>query len=214
MVGGAFPQMVVSRKTGSELFRNGSQPLSFDLLNFWQWSASDLASNALRGRLAEFLVAQALGVADGVRAEWDAYDLCSCGGATIEVKSAAYLQTWAQKGVSAIRFDIAPTRYWDTATYVLAPKSRRQADIYVFALLAHQDKATFDPMDVGQWMFFVVSTAVLNVRLPAQKQLGLAGLRRLNPVECGFEHLRVAIEDTVRTLPTPRLGVGKAMESK
>jgi hypothetical protein len=189
-----FPQLTVARKTGSEQFRNGSQPLPFDLLSFWQWSASDLASNALRGRVAEFLVAQALGIADGVRAEWDAFDLRSRCGATIEVKSAAYLQTWAQKTISAISFDIAPTRFWDAATNVMASESLRQADLYVFALLGHRDKATLDPMDVSQWVFFVLPTAVLNTRLPAQKQIGLIGLRRLGLVECAFGQLRKSIE--------------------
>jgi hypothetical protein len=69
MAGGSYSQLVVARKTGGEQFRDGSRPLPFDLLTFWQWSASDLASNALRGRVAEFLVAQALGAADDVRAE-------------------------------------------------------------------------------------------------------------------------------------------------
>ena len=55
-----YPRLSVSRKTGGERFRCGPEPLPFDLLSFWQWSASDLASNALRGRVAEFLVAQAL----------------------------------------------------------------------------------------------------------------------------------------------------------
>jgi hypothetical protein len=93
-----LPPLVVNRKTGAEPFRLGPTALGFDLLSFWQWSASDLVSNALRGRLAEFLVAQALGIADGIRAEWDAYDLRTRQGHTLEVKSAAYLQTWKQKG--------------------------------------------------------------------------------------------------------------------
>jgi hypothetical protein len=193
--------LAVARKTGCEQFRNGSQPLPFDLLSFWQWSASDLVSNALRGRLAEFLVARALGIADNVRAEWDAFDLRSASGATIEVKSAAYLQTWAQKRISAISFDIAPTRFWDAATNVIASEPRRQADLYVFALLGHQDKATLDPMDVGQWIFFVLATAVLNARLPAQKQLGLIGLRSLGSVECAFGQLREAIEAVAQAAP-------------
>src|SRR5579883_2719990 len=154
-----YPRLSVSRKTGGERFWCGPEPLPFDVLSFWQWSAFDLASTALRGRVAEFLVAQALGVADGVRAEWDAYDLRSAGGATIEVKSEAYLQTWSQKAPSVITFDIAPTRYWDAATNLMAAEVRRQADLYVFALLAHQDKATLDPMDVSQWVFFVLPTA-------------------------------------------------------
>jgi hypothetical protein len=201
MESGRFPQIPVSRKTGGERFRCGPEPLSFDMLSFWQWSTSDLASNALRGRLAEFLVAQALGVADGVRAEWDAYDLRFRSGATIEVKSAAYLQTWAQKAPSVISFDIAPTRSWDGATNVMAAEVRRQADLYVFALLAHQDKATLDPMDVSQWVFFVLPTAVLNARLPSQKQLGLAGLRNLCPIECTFGQLRDAVEAVAQAGP-------------
>jgi hypothetical protein len=196
-----YPRLCVSRKTGGERFRCGLEPLPFDLLSFWQWSASDLASNALRGRVAEFLVAQALGVADGVRAEWDAYDLRSRAGATIEVKSAAYLQTWAQKVQSAITFDIAPTRFWDAATNVMTVEVRRQADLYVFALLAHQDKATLDPMDVSQWVFFVLPTVVLNARLPSQKQLGLAGLRSLRPLECTFGQLRDAVESVAQIGP-------------
>jgi hypothetical protein len=151
-----LPPLTVSRKSGAEPFRAGSTPLAFDLLSFWQWSASDLASNALRGRLAEFLVAQAWGIADGVRSEWDPYDLRSRQGHTIEVKSAAYLQTWAQKALSTIMFDIAPTRCWDAATNVLATDVRRQADLYVFALLAHQDKPTLDVMDLNQWQFHLL----------------------------------------------------------
>jgi hypothetical protein len=85
------------RKCGTERFRNGTTLLDFNLLDFWQWSSSDLVSNALRGRVAEFLVAQALGVSDGIRNEWDSYDLRSPSGLRIEVKSAAYLQTWAHE---------------------------------------------------------------------------------------------------------------------
>ena len=64
----------------------------------------------------------------------------------------------------------------------------------MFALLAHQDKVTLDPMNVEQWVFFVLPTAVLDARLPSQKQLGLAGLRSLCPIECLFPQLRDAIE--------------------
>ncbi len=35
------------------------------------------SGHTLRGRVAEFLVAQALGVAGGVRKEWDSFDLLS-----------------------------------------------------------------------------------------------------------------------------------------
>jgi len=70
-----FPPLIVTRKAGCEPFRTGSQILPFDILSFWQWSSSDLASNALRGMVAEFLVAHALGIAGEMRVEWNLYDL-------------------------------------------------------------------------------------------------------------------------------------------
>ena len=189
-----MPPLVVTRKTGSEPFRVGPAVLGFDLMSFWQWSASDLVSNALRGRLAEFLVAQALGIAEGVRAEWDAYDLRTHQGLTIEVKSAAYLQTWVQKTLSSISFDIAPTRFWEATTNVTATDMRRHADLYVFALLAHRDKLTLDAMDLSQWEFYLLRRDSLDVRLPKQKQLSLSTLLRLKPVQCSFGELGPAIE--------------------
>ena len=49
-----------TQRSGQEPFHDGSRPLGFDLLNFWQWSTSDLVSNTTRGVIAEYLVAQAL----------------------------------------------------------------------------------------------------------------------------------------------------------
>lgn len=185
----------VRRKTGDETFHASGQPLDFDLLDFWQWSASDLVSNALRGVLAEYLVGRALSVVDGVRQEWDAYDLQTKTGKKIEVKSAAYLQSWAQSQLSPISFGIAPTLGWDASTNEYSAERKRQADIYVFALLKHQDKVTIDPLNVQQWEFYVLPAARLNDVLPEQKSVGLTALRKLvsNPV--GYAKLAETIED-------------------
>lgn len=43
--------------------------------DFWAWAYSDLLDNTLRGALAEYIVATALGVNEGVRVNWDPYDL-------------------------------------------------------------------------------------------------------------------------------------------
>lgn len=64
---------------------------------------SDLVSNATRCRLAEYIVARALGISTaGVRDEWAAYDLITPDGIRIEVKSAAYLQSWRQTALSKV----------------------------------------------------------------------------------------------------------------
>lgn len=108
---------IATRKSGCERFIDGSQELDFDLLSFWQWSASDLLSNATRGILAEYLVARALDAdPEGVRDEWAAYDLKTKDGVKIEVKSAAYLQSWHQEKLSRVSFVVPKTRAWDAAT--------------------------------------------------------------------------------------------------
>lgn len=55
------------QRNGSEVFHTAGAELGFNLLSFWKWSASDLVSNTLRGLLAEYLVAQAVAAAKGVR---------------------------------------------------------------------------------------------------------------------------------------------------
>ena len=60
-----------------------------------------MLSNATRGRFAEFIVGTAIGLDIKIlREEWDAYDLLTNYGAKIEIKSAAYIQSWEQKGYS------------------------------------------------------------------------------------------------------------------
>src|SRR5687768_9439970 len=127
--------LTVSPKSGDEHIHLGGRTLPFTVLDFWRWSSSDLASNALRGMYAEYLVACALDVAHGLRTEWAAYDLQTPDGLKIEVKSAAYLQSWSQARLSAISFGIQPTRGWDPQSNLTTAEIRRQADVYVFALL-------------------------------------------------------------------------------
>jgi hypothetical protein len=111
-----FPALTVKRKTGDEPFNVNGHGIGFILLNFWQWPASDLVDNALRGALAEYIVACDLGVSDGTRPGWNAYDLKAPGGIKVEVKSAAYLQSWQQTAHSKVCFDIRPTFGWDATT--------------------------------------------------------------------------------------------------
>ncbi len=58
----AYDRIFASPKTGNESFSNNQKTLPFNVWDFWKWSVSDLLSNATRGRLAEFIVATALGI--------------------------------------------------------------------------------------------------------------------------------------------------------
>lgn len=196
-----FPKLDVTLKTGEETFHHGEQPLGLKLMDFWRWSASDLVSNATRGILAEYIVACALGVAQGVRAEWDAYDLLTPSGVRIEVKSAAYLQSWFHKKLSNIIFSIRPTRSWNADTNDLENDLRRQGQIYVFCVLNHQDKATVDPLNLEQWEFYILSAEVLNEKFPTQKTIGLSSLLKLNPCQARFDE----IEECIQKLAPPKI---------
>jgi hypothetical protein len=191
--GQSLDKLRVVRKTGAERFHANGCPFAFDVLGFWRWSSSDLVSNAMRGVLAEYLVACDIGVADGTRMEWDAYDLKTPGGVKVEVKSAAYLQSWKQTRLSTICFDIRSTVGWDASTNVFGPERKRQADVYVFALLKHQEKATLDPLNVAQWDFYVLPTTVLNEKFPSQKQMSFTTLLRLRPIKASFGQIATVI---------------------
>jgi hypothetical protein len=196
-----YARLKPTRKTGEEHFyrHNQMQSLDLKLIDFWRWSASDLVSNATRGILAEYIVAHTLGLADGVRAEWDAYDLylpttSKPDGVKIEVKSASYLQSWFHKELSVISFNISPTQVWDAETNTLATELKRQADIYVFCLLGHKEKETLDPLNLSQWEFYVLPTTVLNEKVPTQKRIGLSSLLKLDPIKVNYEQLAECIQ--------------------
>lgn len=182
------------RKSGAEPFHRWGSNLSFDLLDFWRWSVSDLVSNATRGRLAEYVVARALGISTrGVRDEWAAFDLETPEGIKVEVKSAAYVQSWHQTSLSKISFSVKKSRAWNPDTNRLSTVPERQADVYVFALLAHLEKGTIDPLDLDQWEFFVLPTEVLNERKRSQHSITLRSLERMEAGPFDLAELRGAV---------------------
>jgi hypothetical protein len=185
-----LPSINPKRKTGNELFLyNGSQKGKNSLLDFWVWSSSVLVSNATRGVLAEFIVAMSLGQTRRVRMEWEAYDL-EYNGIKIEVKSAAFIQSWNQKKFSKIQFSIKKTRAWDYESNKQAVDPKRQADVYVFALLHHKDQKTINPLDLNQWSFYVLSSKTLDEKVFSLKTIGIKRLESLGPRKCTYPRLK------------------------
>ncbi|MDN5296648.1 MAG: hypothetical protein PWQ71_754 [Bacteroidota bacterium] len=172
-----------SLKNGNECLTDNGQNTNYNLLDFWRWSVSDLLSNATRGRFAEFIVGTAIGInSENLRDEWDAYDLITDDGIKIEVKSAAYIQSWDQKRFSTISFSIKPTKYWDAETNIYRNEPKRHADVYVFCLLKHKDKNTIDPLKMEQWDFYVLPTYRLDNYQRSQSSITINSLEKLtNP---------------------------------
>ena len=182
--------MGLSLKTGAESFRSGSQVLEWTVLDYWRWSSSDLMNNRERGILAEFLVAMALKLEKEPRIEWNSYDLKTSSGIKVEIKTSSAKQSWPQSKPSPIRFDIAPQEYgWNAETDTTDVGLKRRAHVYVFCEL-HGD----DPLDTAGWRFYVVSTVVLNQRVPNQKSIGVKSLMNLHPTVSTYSDLKQNIE--------------------
>jgi len=173
-------QVKASPKTGSECLTDNGNNINYSLIDFWRWSVSDILSNATRGRFAEFVVGTAIGLnPENLRDEWGAYDLTTKDGIKIEIKSAAYIQSWNQKRFSTISFSIKPARYWDASTNMNRGAPKRHADLYVFCYLKHKDQDTIDPLKMEQWEFYVLPTFRLDNYERSQHSITINSLRKL-----------------------------------
>ena len=127
-----------------------------------------------------------------MRADWIPFDVTSPSGRRIEVKSAAYVQSWDDNYHEHIIYDIAPKFAW-TPEDGMATVKKRNSDLYVFCLWKATSKAQ-SILDLNLWEFYVLSTSVLDARKPNQKTIGLESLKKLGPVITDFSGLRDAIE--------------------
>jgi hypothetical protein len=163
------------------------------LLDFWQWAYSDLVGNTERGILAEYLVALACDIENSIRIGWDSFDLLVDNIIKVEVKSSAYLQSWKQTKFSKPIYGIAKTKAWDYVNNVYDNQIKRQADIYVFALLSHLDKETLNPLDLKQWEFYVLNTRAIDIRMNNNKTISLQRIIDIGATRCYFESLHTEI---------------------
>jgi hypothetical protein len=195
-----FPRVPRTVLSGKEelVDADGSIASAYD---FWRWAYSDLVSNSTRGVLAEFIVAKALACTGAVRDPWDATDLITPGGIRIEIKTSAYLQSWAHENESRICFSIRPSRAWSADTNVISDEVRRQADVYVFCLVDHKDKKTLDLLNLRQWKFFAVAASTLNEQMPTRKTISLEAVKRFAE-ETDFRGLEKAVRDAVKVSAT------------
>lgn len=191
-----FSAPVAAPLTGSEELRGVAGALVVD---FWRFAMSDLRMNNIRGYLAEYLVARAVG-ATGTRVEWDAYDVLAPDGTRIEVKSSAYLQVWEQRKLSRISFSGLRGRTWDR--YGVAPEATYNADVYVFCVQSATSHDNYDPLDVEQWQFYVLSRQVIEAT--GYHSIGLPAIQALTAAT-PYAQLGAAIEATNEQPSTHRV---------
>lgn len=187
-------EIIATPKTGNEYLEDNGNKIDYILFDFWRWSVSYILSNATRGRFAEFIVGTAINLnPDNLRDEWAAYDLISSSGIKIEVKSAAYLQSWNQKRYSSISFSIKPARIWDSKKYIRREEPKRHADVYVFCHLKHKESETINPLKMEQWDFYVLPTFILDNYERSQISITINSLKQLT-TSIEYSQLKEEIE--------------------
>lgn len=194
-----YPAIQAKMLTGAEHIVDENGNIVSDVSGFWRWAYSNLLDNAERGVFAEYLVAYALGISDKVRINWDKYDLLSIEGISIEVKTSGYIQTWEQDRLSNISFSIQPTYGWDSTTNTYSMEKVRQADVYVFCIHKHVEQSTINPLDIGQWDFYILSTHVLNRAAKNQKSISLSSLLKIGAEKCSFDRIHEKILQLVES---------------
>lgn len=185
--GEVVPPHPLRRVLGDERFAG----IDAAVLDFWRWGFSDLRLNIVRGVLAEYLVAVAVGAMDTPKEEWANFDVLTPSGIRVEVKASAYWQSWGQRGPSKTVFSGLTARSLrEDGSYSEGREVR--ADVFVFALQACLDRERYDPLDVGQWEFRVLPARV--IRDAAQRSVGIGFLDTHGAQAVAWDGLADAIE--------------------
>ncbi|WP_189107997.1 hypothetical protein [Streptomyces camponoticapitis] len=172
---------------------SGHEPFSgleATLLDFWRFAMSDLRTNTVRGYLAEFLVARAMG-ALATRVEWDSYDVLSPENIRIEVKAGGYVQAWTQTRPSGNpSWDIPQTIPFDPETGKYLPEAQRgfQADVYVFAVHEARTHADYEALNLAQWTFHVLDRAQIEAMPRGVRNQALATFQRVREAARGVAY--------------------------
>jgi hypothetical protein len=194
-----YKKLPVRKLTGSEVFKN-SGPISFNVLEFWQYGFSSLNSNVLRGALAEFIVENALKQNSDidVRSPWGDYDVLYQD-KKIEVKCCAYIQDWDQNDYSIIKWSglKAKELYYSDAVQKkseMVKTTAYKSDIYVLALFKHQEHSSLDILDMDQWCFYVLSKEEIRCITKDGGSVSLSKLSKNNINPVAFSDLKYKLE--------------------
>ena len=180
------PQL--ARLGGGELFKG----VDATVLDFWRWALGDLRMNSARGYLAEFLVANAVGSTEPQRVEWGPHDVTAPDGTRIEVKSAAYLQSWAQRKLSTPRFSLKGAKLiWNSDSGSWTEPLGGRVDVWVFALQTCTDHTLYDPLTTEQWTFWVLPARVIDEL--GQAGAGLSTIQRIGGEGVAWKQLDQAV---------------------
>lgn len=197
---------------GDEKLISDGVYLPYTMLNFWQWSLSNIQFGMTRGTFADFIVRCSLDsggiiTRPDIGTGFEPYDLegpviPSTGRVSrIEVKSSAYLNSETCKYSERASFSIAPARVPIDGDYKKDSPQQRNNDLYVFCLYTATDNRR-NILDLSWWEFFVLPTYRIeeNKNLCKQKTISIKRVKELCPT-LSFDMLCNAIVESCNSIP-------------
>lgn len=175
--------------------------ISLTMNDFWRWSYSDLADSRNLSVMAEFIVASSIGAlqidADTSRSVRRQCSLLSPDGYRLDIKSAAYAQSWDAEHPDHVSFQIAKSMIPDYAEMPVpdTPPSRK-SDACIFCVCKAMEKCD-SPLDLDLWEFYVLPTSVLGETKPNKKTITLPSIMKLEPVWSDYYGIAEAIRKAV-----------------
>ena len=165
--------------------------------DFWRWALSDWTSATTRALLAEYYVRCAIGQENEPAPEWEYADIRMMDGTTIEVKCSSFLQPPIGSDPTSPKFDIGKRQWaWDSGKWgwMDSKEPKRWADCYVFCIQNSKDWYAYNPLDISQWDFYVLSTSTVDKIFNDQKTVSLNRLVQEDFKPVKFKILKAKID--------------------
>ena len=183
---------------GNERFILNNKELEFGILDLWQSKYANIYN--MQDVIAEFLVEKALVIDKAQNTDyWTLWDILYRG-YRIEVKETGYYHPWNENGKISFqrKFGItkANSNYESEET---ENKYERQNDIYVFCLNTGDTRETSNPMNVNNWEFYIVRTAVINQECGNNKHISLGRVRKIAK-SVKYEKIKECIDEIINEM--------------
>ena len=186
--------------TGKEAFVFEGETVGFDFLDFWRFHYSNIYG--LQDMIAEFIVSKALGFNEAQNDQyWTLWDV-SYRNKRIEVKETSYYHSFNREGkVSKQRvFGIAKAN----GSYDHAKSGNsevcRQNDVYVFCLNTGDTREASNPLDLDNWEFYIVPTAIINEKCGSNKTISLGRIKSLGFPAKRYNEIKSEIDKIIDTM--------------
>jgi len=184
---------------GNELFEFNDKKLDYSLSDFWRFQYSNIYN--LHGEIAEFIVAQALGITKAQNsAYWTLWDI-SYRGIRVEVKATAYYHPWNNENNISKRRVFGITKANGSYDSKVSGNHEfcRQNDIYVFCLNNGTTKETSYPLNLDNWEFYIVPTKFINKNCPNNKTISLGRIKNFGFRSLSYDQIKSEIDCIIDT---------------